>query len=542
MTGRSWSSQCHESLARAALAEIPKLLTLQDRTPVSPTYGCFDRSYWHYRTMDFPCGMSQEFVLPLALAWALPLPSSPYYRQSEIRRWAEAGIRFAARSAHRSGACDDYFPFEQATGATAFSLFACIEAASLLELQEDQEIASFLARRAAWLARHEESGRLANHEALIVACLVRMAERDTRWEVPLRRRLRRLLSWQSAEGWFSEYAGADPGYLSLTIGLLADVDRRRPDLHLREPLSRAIAFLAAFVHSDGSVGGGYTSRGTVAFYPHGLEIAGRWLPQALTLNERALRPLVEGRAPCYADDRVIGHHLWSWLLAWSEWVAERPESAEPATASKRYPDARLLIEVRGDCHLYLGWARGGAFRLYRGDRLLRSDTGPAVRLRDGRIAVAHLQESSEFEATCDGFRIAGRMVWASSARLTPARAVMMRIAMLAGGRFFPDGVRKLLQHLLVTGRAEAPFRFERRLTWRQDTWHITDTIMPIRGWKHVEAAGLGGFQTAITTAVARVWEPEQLQPWEDWSGRLIGLRRSCPLVVERRLEAPEPAR
>ena len=58
----------HDALACRALADIPKILTLQDRTPVSPTYGCFDRAYWHYRMMDFPCGMSQEFVLPLALA------------------------------------------------------------------------------------------------------------------------------------------------------------------------------------------------------------------------------------------------------------------------------------------------------------------------------------------------------------------------------------------------------------------------------------------------------------------------------------------
>ena len=32
--------------------------------PHSPTYGCFDRNYWHYRIIDFPSGMAQEFVLP----------------------------------------------------------------------------------------------------------------------------------------------------------------------------------------------------------------------------------------------------------------------------------------------------------------------------------------------------------------------------------------------------------------------------------------------------------------------------------------------
>ena len=57
-----------------AMRSLPHLLTLVDRNPLSPTFGCFDREYWHYRTVDFPCGMSQEMCLPLALAWARGLP------------------------------------------------------------------------------------------------------------------------------------------------------------------------------------------------------------------------------------------------------------------------------------------------------------------------------------------------------------------------------------------------------------------------------------------------------------------------------------
>ena len=40
--------------AQEALKQIPKLLTLLDRNPHSPTYGCFDRNFWHYKIIDFP--------------------------------------------------------------------------------------------------------------------------------------------------------------------------------------------------------------------------------------------------------------------------------------------------------------------------------------------------------------------------------------------------------------------------------------------------------------------------------------------------------
>ena len=59
-----------ETFAYNALQQIPQLLTLQDRNPHSPTYGCFDRNFWQYRKVDFPTGMAQEFVYPLALAYS----------------------------------------------------------------------------------------------------------------------------------------------------------------------------------------------------------------------------------------------------------------------------------------------------------------------------------------------------------------------------------------------------------------------------------------------------------------------------------------
>lgn len=526
------------ALADHALAEIPKLLTLQDRTPVSRTYGCFDRAYWHYRMMDFPCGMSQEFVLPLALAWSLAIEGNPYYRQDAIRTWAEAGIRFAARSAHPDGSCDDYYPFERAAGAAAFSLFACLEASRILGLEDDAEIDAFLKRRAGWLATHTESGRLSNHEALIVACLARMALRFGReWEEPLQRRAARLLSWQTSEGWFVEYEGADPGYLSLTIAMMADADRLRPDLGLREPCRQAIAFFAAMLHPDGTVGGEYTSRATLNYFPHGLEIAADWMPEATGIADAALRPLVGGRAPCYADDHIVGHHVWSRLLAWAEWQSTRAPQPAPQSGRRAFSEARILVDARSDQRLYLGWSRGGAFKLFHRDRLRLSDTGPTLRTRNGRTAVTHLEGAQEAELDADRIVIAGRMAWTKAARLTPIKSIVLRVIMLSVGRFFPDLIRSLLQKLLVTGRKAAPFRFRRELIWADGAWTIRDEVFADDGWGEVVEFGIGGFQSSVTTIMARVWQPDQLQPWLDLSDRLGNLGDRDALVVERRVEA-----
>ncbi|NEQ32763.1 MAG: hypothetical protein F6K04_17455, partial [Leptolyngbya sp. SIO4C5] len=150
--------------AQAALAQIPKILTLQDRNPHSPTYGCFDRNFWQYKIIDFPSGMSQEFVWPLALAYDTNSPDNPFYQEPKLRDWVEAGIVYAARSAHADGSCDDYFPFERASGAAAFSLLACLESYQLMGLENSIAL-KFFEKRADWLAHHLESGRLTNHQA-----------------------------------------------------------------------------------------------------------------------------------------------------------------------------------------------------------------------------------------------------------------------------------------------------------------------------------------------------------------------------------------
>jgi hypothetical protein len=529
-----------EALFKRALAEIPKLLTLLDRTSVSPTYGCFDRSYWHYRITDFPCGMSQEFVLPLALAWSIDRPDNPYFRSPTVRSWVEAGIRYAARSSHADGSCDDYYPFERATGAAAFSLYAFLEAMIIVGLEADAEIDHFLVRRGLWLGRHRERGELSNHEALIVASLDRLGERygRNRFEGLMRQRLDRLLSWQSGEGWFSEYGGADLGYLSLTIGLLADLDQRRPDLKLREPLAAAIRFFALFVHPDGTVGGEYSSRATLNFFPHGFEIAGAWMPEALAVNDQALVPLAQDRMPCYSDDRIVGHHLWSWLLAYRAFRSERPAHQVPAEGRQWFPEAQLVIDRREGVVFIAALGRGGVFKLFRDDALLVSDTGPTLQVGDkGRVAVTHLEGRAMIRFEGDEIIVDGRFAWAKTARLTPVKNVALRLLMLSFGRFCPNLVRGLLQRILVTGRTEAPFRYRRVFRPIEGGWSVSDEIMADHGWSKVRSAGIGGFQSSTATVMARVFRLEQLQPPLDLGNRLAGLDAKEPLTVKRKFGA-----
>lgn len=525
-----------ELFADAALRQIPKMLTLLDRNPHSPTYGCFDRNYWHYRMIDFPSGMAQEFVLPLALAYELNIPDNPFHHQPTIKAWVEAGILFAARSAHRDGSCDDYFPYERAGGAAAFSLLACLDSYSMLGLLNEEAL-RFFKRRADWLARHHESGRLSNHQALIALCLELLGRvLDTgEWNQARDERIDRVLSWQSAEGWFQEYEGCDPGYHTLTLACLARLYELTPNEKLKDALTRAVKLAAEFIHPDGSFGGEYGSRNTYNFFPHGFELAGKWLPEALAVNHRFLIGLANGLGPCYEDDHIIGHHAWNYFLAWRDFVEERPSITDLTLGRVELKEAGILIDRREDTEIYISLNKGGVFKLFRDGKLVVSDTQASLRVRSGgtiRNAVAHLIDDYQTKVGEGDITIRGQFGWAKQTQMTTPRLILLRLAMMTAGRFFPNLIRKLLQSLLITGKEPAPFEFARTFRW-ESGWIVTDEIRA-KSWDNVEAAGIGCDQTSIYVVMSRTFQSGQLQPWLDLTADVRKLGPGQPLILERK--------
>lgn len=550
-THKRWLKVNRDKFARQGLAQIPKILTLLDRNPHSPTYGCFDRNFWHYKIIDFPSGMAQEFVWPLALAYHTDIPDNPYYQQRAIRQWVEAGILYAARSAHPDGSCDDYFPYERAAGAAAFSLLACIESYKALELSS-YEALRFFEARADWLAKSNESGRLANHQALIVLCLELLGRllQTSKWESSKIQRLEKLLSWQSAEGWFWEYSGCDPGYHTLTISCLAQIYQLCPDEKLKTSLEKAVTLAVQLIHPDGSYGGEWGSRNTYNFFPHGFELVGSWLPLALSINDRFIKGLDNQLNSCYEDDHIIGHHTWNYLLAWRDYVSNRPETNQmDSMRGERVwlPEARLLIErslnhsggtATGMTELYLAVNKGGAFKLFRDGKLVASDTGFSVQaIVNGKIknAVAHLIDTYDCQLNDGEIIIQGSLGWAKQVQMTPLKLVMLRLVMLSLGRFFPNLIRKLLQGMLITGKQPAPFKFIRRLRLMETgEWQAIDELVA-KQWDNVRSLLIGVDQTSIYVVMSRTFQVGQLQPGLDLTTEVRTLKPSEALKVERML-------
>jgi hypothetical protein len=579
----------------AALPHIPRLLGAIDRNPFRRTHGCLDRQFWHYRTADFPSEMYQEGVWPLALVHAHPMPGNRWHGDERVRELAVAGLRFTARSGHRDGSCDDYYPHERALGAAVFSLVAAGETYRLLRL-DDAELRDWFDRRARWLTTHDESGRLANHQALAalgLALAARVTGRDV-YNAAAEDRARRVLAWQADEGWFDEYGGADPGYQTVTIDCLARYRRLTGATWLDEPLRRATAFAGWFLHPDDSYGGEYGSRGTYHFYPHGMELLAGEDDQAADLAEGFLRSLAAGRQAWFDDDRLFAHRLGGLIEAWRDWGGRNaecgmrsadsqvePEVVTPfrsplptphtplstphsalrtahsplrAPRSQWFAHAQLLVRRDGGSHTVISAARGGVFKHFADGRHVATDAGLIVELHDGRVAVSQSHELTRrvecalFNGDMFSLLVEGPLHAARFETATPLKFLVFRLLLLSLGRWCRTLVRGLLQRRLITGRRPCPVELSRRFEFLDDSQavgthpaggllRVTDTIRLTDNRARVRRMSFGTDHQAAYVAACGVYQDAVLTPWTDLSVHIDGLNRDRCVTIIREFAA-----
>lgn len=520
-----------------ALPLIPRVLQLLDRDPSSPTHGCFDRQYWHFRTMDFPAGMSQEFVLPLALVHELDLPDSPWKGQARLRDWARAAVTFARRSAHPDASCDDYYPYERALGAVVFSLYAMAETCRLLRLHDGEDLA-FLRQRARWVAKTGESGVLTNHHAIAALALQVTGElcEDADLQEAAKEKAREVLGHQHEEGWYREYDGFDPGYQTVTVDFLARYWKESGDEEVLPSLEKACALLERVQHPDGSFGGEYASRNTYHVQPHGFELLAPRIPAAGRIADRFLGALALGRRAHNDDDRLLGHALYPYLMAWRD-RAPREDAPPPPPVERSYlSGCGFLVERTERDFLIAGLKKGGPYRYYAGHELRANDSGPLLRTVDGQILVPHRAHSATPREEADGSIVTEGPLHAAGRELvTPTKSIVLRLVMLTLGRFARTLVRKLLQRRLITGGKPSPFRHRRTFRREGEALLVEDHLEAETGAPAIEEAWLAVGQTSIYIAASHPWEPGWLLPWTPLEDAPAGLSASSRYTYTRRL-------
>lgn len=501
-----------EALRRAysdrALAQIPRLLSLQDRNEFSRTYGCFNREYWLCRSVDFPSSIAQFGVHSLALAYTQPFPDNPYYRSPKILLWALAAIDYWIGIQRPDGSFDEFYPNERGwAGPTGFLVYAMCDSRRLLDghvpRDLDERFRICVARAAHFLAKYDEPGVLANHHAMAILPIYEAYRLlgDERLLPGFHTRLDDFLRACREEGWCLEYDGADIGYLSATVSFLGKLKKLYTDERIERVIERAIEFCSYFVFPDGHYGGSLGSRQTLHFYPHGFELAAPGNPIAAAVAEAMLRHLWSGRLvpPEIQEDRYFLYRIPELLQSWVDWKP-RPDLLPPLPCERppfvrSWPGAGLQVRRTSTSYIAVNLAKGGVLKIATTDaapRLTVSDCGILAETTDGKVVTSQWidpdhrtagmpkagESTDAAEVAVPVLEVEGALHYVVMKVFTPWKMIAFRLFMLIFGWNTAVAYRTKgwIRAMLMTRSGAARARFRRTLRFADARVTVTDRI------------------------------------------------------------------
>ncbi len=464
------------------LKMAPKVLSQVDRDKHSKNFGDCDRNHWHLKIRDFSSAILQQTGLTMALLYTLDFPGNVFYRKEVVKEWAEGTVYYWKSIQLRDGSFNEYYPNEHGFPPTAFSLYAMCEVYKRLQMKDEKILCAFR-KTAKYLSAHIEEKAYNQELASITALYSAYTVLAEDWILDgLDRKLERILKLQSKEGWFCEYGGADIGYLSVSLDMLAEYYWMSRDERVLEPLNRVVGFLQYFVHPDVSVGGEYASRNTIYFLPNGLQVMSNLGNETAKAMKRFLYQ-DSGKAFYFldaVDDRYYSHYLLhSFLRAIEKAGREKGQEAVgyqlpfQHDQERYFKEAGLLSLTRGNVYLIVGASKGGVCRVFCGGEERFSDYGYRVKLGEGKIAATNWQ-SADYQISYEAGRlkIAGNMNLVKQKVATPIMLSGLRVVSAVAGSRIIGTLKKLI--ILVDKKTD--IRFEREISIDADQIVIEDSI------------------------------------------------------------------
>lgn len=479
--------------APAILAQAGRLLSCLDRELPSRSAGNCDREHWSWKFRDFPVGVLQNAVYPMALLWRRSFPGGGYRQNPRLLEWISTVLEQTLGRQRPSGAFDSFAPNEEDAGSTLFIAHGMIQAVRVLEdALGDSMRARCLdgIRRACDFAaaRDETHAYLSNHQALFAGAFLEAG--DLTGEQQYRRRghdiIGRILERQSADGWYQEYEGADPGYESLGIFHLAMYWQRTGDARLLESLRRSVEFYAHCVHPDGSVGGVYGSRHTSLYFPGGFEILAGEIPMAAAVARFMRGRLERGNVvtPATADMENLIPLAYSYLEACCGADPTGPIPPLPCESLRgvrRFPNSGLTMAGADNYYAVVHARKGGVCRVFdkQKETIGYEDAGYVLRSGKKRYASQLIGLSSAVPGVGDAeVRCQAQFAEVRQEQLTPGRFLLLRLLNLTLFRSERLGawLRRRIIARLILAKHTAPIRLERSVRFENEAVHFQDCI------------------------------------------------------------------
>lgn len=466
---------------------IPIILTKLDRDQTSPTYGCFDRLYWHYKIRDFVSMIEQQPVLALTLLYHHDFEGNVYYKNETIKEYAIAAINFWANNIHKDGSADEYWPNEHGYPPSVFPLFAISESYRLL-IFNNNKVRKAMLNGAKFISKQIEKGPVNQEVASIAALYSVYLNTKKKWLLKsINKKLNFVIKIQNSEGWFPEYGGADPGYLSVALDYIAEYYQLSKDKRVVPIIEKILNFIQYFVHPDGSFGGDYGSRNTEYFLPNGLEILAYEFPLAakiadkLSENIDKINHLHNGIDDRYLCDyfarsfvgALVNYNRRKINNIGRKKMPKKLSLPYETTGDKYFKNAQLFLRNTDEYYIIISLAKGGVIKVYNKKGIIFSDCGYIVKFDEkSRYCNNWLNQDYQIKTKENYFNIHGTFHRQKENIQTPLKSFLIRISAFV----LHQHIIPILKKVMITTSNKSFIHFTRSIQINGRTIIIKDEI------------------------------------------------------------------
>ena len=458
---------------------IPRILTNLDRDPTSPTYGCFDRNYWHYKIQDYSSGLLQQSMLTLALVYSNYFSGNIYYKKDEIREFAIAGIEYCIGIQHNDGSFDEYWAGEHSIPSTAFTLYAICETSDILGYTTEG-VKHCIDKSVHFLENNVERGAL-NQEMVSIAAIRCAAAilKDDRITDLATSRFAQFIEKQTNEGWFPEYGGFDVSYSTVTLDYLIRFYVLSKEEKALESAKRLLNILKYFVHPDGSVGGEYGTRNTEYFLPYGAEylrkgsiIADKFVSKVLGYISR------KDYLNLSWDERYILHYVShsfvKALLIHKKYRYSHNDVLPCETIFNHFfRDAQIYIHSNQNYYFIANLSKGGIFKAVC-KKTMEASTDCTFRINyKGNQYVAEWPKNNEYSLENDRFTVKTTFAKTNVMQQSTLKLLLLRLS----SKVLRAKARTLTKNTLLFGKRDVEdMTLCRTISLKDEKIIIEDTI------------------------------------------------------------------
>ena len=436
-----------------------RVMTLLNRNDFEESSGCFDRSYWHFKTRDYPSAIYQMGVAILAKLWKLE--GSEYYKSETVLGHIESSIYFLKKIQKTDGSFDEWYVNERGWGGpTGYLMNACLDTYEIVgnDINEDckHTLEKIIKKGINFLALSTEGHMLANHVAIVILPLVQAKHL---LGLNVHEKIDFLVSqlessWIESEGWSVEYDGADPGYQSGTLSFLCKTLKYEENEKIKKICVKSLDFISYFTYPSGYCAGAIGSRHTTNFFAAGIEFfrdTGIGARLSTFIEENIKKKTVVLSSDL--DDHYLFYRLFEFLDAHYFYIEKNKNSRESSLPYegtdflKEFKDAGIKCGKVKDKYWVCSYRRGGAIRVENitSGKVEFVDNG--ILLKSGKKVYTSLWQDSG--VIKDG-KIIGSLVDVTPKLFTPTKQILFRVIMLFLGfhhksaLYLKDIIRKIL--------------------------------------------------------------------------------------------------